>query len=43
LYAKVLGALRDARLDGTVKTLDDEEEMARQLIADATSGGKGNG
>ncbi len=33
LYTKVLGALRDAKLDGKVETLHDEEEMARELIA----------
>jgi tRNA nucleotidyltransferase (CCA-adding enzyme) len=37
LYTKVLGALRDAKLDGKVETLHDEEETARQLIADGAS------
>jgi tRNA nucleotidyltransferase (CCA-adding enzyme) len=37
LYTKVLGALRDAKLDGKVATLQDEEEMARELIADGAS------
>ncbi len=37
LYTKVLGALRDAKLDGRVETLHDEEEMARQLIVDGAS------
>ncbi len=43
LYTKVLGALRDAKLDAKVKTLHDEEEMARHLIADAASPGTTNG
>jgi tRNA nucleotidyltransferase (CCA-adding enzyme) len=43
LFAKVLGALRDAKLDGKVQTLADEDEMARQLIADAASPGTTHG
>jgi len=35
--------LRDAKLDAKVKTLHDEEEMARHLIADAASPGTTNG
>lgn len=43
LYAEVLGALRDARLDGKVKTLEDEKRMARRLVDEATSHGTGDG
>jgi tRNA nucleotidyltransferase (CCA-adding enzyme) len=42
-YAEVLGALRDARLDGEVNTLEDEKRMAQRLVDEATSDGKGDG
>lgn len=40
-YAEILGALRDARLDGRVATLDDEKAEVQRLIAE--TGGKGRG
>jgi tRNA nucleotidyltransferase (CCA-adding enzyme) len=36
-YAEVLGALRDARLDCRVKTLEDERRMARRLVSEMTA------
>jgi tRNA nucleotidyltransferase (CCA-adding enzyme) len=42
-YAEVLGALRDARLDGEVKTLEDEKRMAQRLVDEAKLDGKGDG
>jgi tRNA nucleotidyltransferase (CCA-adding enzyme) len=33
LYTKILGELRDARLDGRVSTLDDEKEEVQRIIA----------
>jgi len=33
LYGEILDALRDARLDGKIKTLDEEKGLVRQMIA----------
>jgi hypothetical protein len=33
LYTKILGELRDARLDGRVSTLDDEKEEVQRINA----------
>jgi tRNA nucleotidyltransferase (CCA-adding enzyme) len=33
LYGQILGALRDARLDGKIKTLDEEKALVQQVIA----------
>jgi tRNA nucleotidyltransferase (CCA-adding enzyme) len=36
-YAEVLGALRDARLDCRVETLEDERRMAQRLVSETTA------
>jgi tRNA nucleotidyltransferase (CCA-adding enzyme) len=36
-YAEVLGALRDARLDCRVETLEDERQMARRLVSETAA------
>jgi tRNA nucleotidyltransferase (CCA-adding enzyme) len=36
-YRIILEALRDARLDGTIQTDDEEEKLLQQLLADSTS------
>jgi tRNA nucleotidyltransferase (CCA-adding enzyme) len=38
IYRQILGALRDARLDGQVSSLSEEEALAERLLAEAAEG-----
>jgi tRNA nucleotidyltransferase (CCA-adding enzyme) len=38
IYRQILGALRDARLDGQVSSLSEEEALAGKLLAEAAEG-----
>ena len=38
IYRQILGALRDARLDGQVSSLREEEALAEKLLAEAAEG-----
>jgi len=42
IYRQILGALRDARLDGQVSSLSEEEALVEKLLAE-TAGGVGEG
>jgi tRNA nucleotidyltransferase (CCA-adding enzyme) len=38
IYRRILGALRDARLDGQVSSLSEEEALAEKLLSEAAEG-----
>jgi len=38
IYRQILGALRNARLDGQVESLSEEEALAERLLAEAAEG-----
>jgi tRNA nucleotidyltransferase (CCA-adding enzyme) len=43
IYRQILGALRDARLDGQVSSLREEEALFEKLLAEAAAEGTGEG
>jgi hypothetical protein len=42
LFGRLLAALRDARLDGKVSTLEEEERLLEKLLAAEGEGGTGS-
>jgi tRNA nucleotidyltransferase (CCA-adding enzyme) len=43
IYRRILGALRDARLDGQVSSLSEEEVLAEKLLAETAAEGSREG